>query len=172
MKCLNSVEDDTNSLLKCINYDDQDDMNSLLKLPSPVKCINSDEDDMDCMFKTPSPVKCTDPTTPSSHPIRILPRKLVIVPSKRKPLPVIVQSIGIHGDDAQETACRPTKQDLIHNLYIADTNEVEVEEQLKLLQGLASEWIYEKLESSGDSLIGLNRILSPEAMHRRLSEAI
>ncbi|KAH6787053.1 hypothetical protein C2S52_006605 [Perilla frutescens var. hirtella] len=47
----------------------------------------------------------------------------------------------------------------------------KVEEQLRLLQELAPEWIYEKSAFSGD-LLCVNEISSPEAMWTRLSKAI
>ncbi|KAL0304832.1 UNVERIFIED_CONTAM: CDT1-like protein a, chloroplastic [Sesamum angustifolium] len=47
----------------------------------------------------------------------------------------------------------------------------EVEEQLRLLQELAPEWIHEKLASSGDILLCVNKISSPEVIRTKLSEA-
>ncbi|XP_042062740.1 CDT1-like protein a, chloroplastic [Salvia splendens] len=61
-------------------------------------------------------------------------------------------------------------QILITQLDIVDKKEVE--EQLRLLQELAPEWIYEKPALSGGLLLCVNKILSPEAMRMRLSEAI
>ncbi|XP_057767332.1 CDT1-like protein a, chloroplastic [Salvia miltiorrhiza] len=61
-------------------------------------------------------------------------------------------------------------QKLISQLDIVDKKEVE--EQLRLLQELAPEWIYEKPALSGDLLLCVNKIVSPEAMRTRLSEAI
>ncbi|XP_047947516.1 CDT1-like protein a, chloroplastic isoform X2 [Salvia hispanica] len=61
-------------------------------------------------------------------------------------------------------------QKLISQLDIVDKEEVE--EQLRLLQELAPEWIYEKPALSGDLLLCINKISSPEAMRMRLSEAI
>ncbi|KAL1553880.1 CDT1-like protein a, chloroplastic [Salvia divinorum] len=61
-------------------------------------------------------------------------------------------------------------QQLISQLDIVDKKEVE--EQLRLLQELAPEWIYEKLALSGDLLLCVKNISSPEAMRTRLSEAI
>ncbi|KAL3637512.1 hypothetical protein CASFOL_018680 [Castilleja foliolosa] len=46
-----------------------------------------------------------------------------------------------------------------------------VEEQLGLLQELVPEWISEKSMSSGDILICVNKISSPEEIRTRLSEA-
>ncbi|KAL1563582.1 CDT1-like protein a, chloroplastic [Salvia divinorum] len=61
-------------------------------------------------------------------------------------------------------------QKLISQLDIVDKKEVE--EQLRFLQELAPEWIYEKPALSGDLLLYVNKISSPEAMRMRLSEAI
>ncbi|KAK8711642.1 hypothetical protein V6N13_146917 [Hibiscus sabdariffa] len=67
-----------------------------------------------------------------------------------------------------------TKEELMHKLIaghcdIADRGEVE--EQLKLLQELAPEWIYEKMASAGDSLVCINKVSSPESIRMRLQEA-
>ncbi|KAH6828627.1 hypothetical protein C2S53_006625 [Perilla frutescens var. hirtella] len=61
-------------------------------------------------------------------------------------------------------------QILISQLDVVDKREVE--EQLRLLQELAPEWIYEKSAMSGDLLLCVNKISSAEAMRTRLSEAI
>ncbi|TKY52728.1 CDT protein a [Spatholobus suberectus] len=47
----------------------------------------------------------------------------------------------------------------------------EVEEQLNLLQELVPEWISEKLISSGDLLLFINKMLSPETIRASLEEA-
>lgn len=47
----------------------------------------------------------------------------------------------------------------------------EVEEQLRLLQELAPEWICEKSASSGDLLVCINKISIPEMVRARLAEA-
>ncbi|KAE8668810.1 putative Auxin-induced protein 5NG4 [Hibiscus syriacus] len=67
-----------------------------------------------------------------------------------------------------------TKAELMHKLIaghcdIADRGEVE--EQLKLLQELAPEWIYEKMASAGDLLVCINKVASPESIRMRLQEA-
>ncbi|XP_009589474.1 CDT1-like protein a, chloroplastic isoform X1 [Nicotiana tomentosiformis] len=67
-----------------------------------------------------------------------------------------------------------TKEELIHkvissHLEIADRREVE--EQLRLLQELAPEWIYKKVAASGDLLLCVNQISSPKELHTRLAEA-
>ncbi|KAK8693986.1 hypothetical protein V6N13_071550 [Hibiscus sabdariffa] len=67
-----------------------------------------------------------------------------------------------------------TKEELMHKLIaghcdIADRGEVE--EQLKLLQELAPEWIYEKMTSAGDLLVGINKVSSPESIRTHLQEA-
>ncbi|KAM0007116.1 putative CDT1 Geminin-binding domain, DNA replication factor Cdt1 [Helianthus debilis subsp. tardiflorus] len=54
-------------------------------------------------------------------------------------------------------------------LEIVDRREAE--EQLRLLQEFAPEWIYEKMASSGDLLICVNEISSPESIRARLSNA-
>ncbi|KAI3449756.1 hypothetical protein Pfo_006421 [Paulownia fortunei] len=67
-----------------------------------------------------------------------------------------------------------TKEELIQKIIDGDLDVVdrrEVEEQLRLLQEFAPEWIYEKSVSSGDLLIRVNKISSPEAIRTRLSEA-
>ncbi|KAG6410557.1 hypothetical protein SASPL_128618 [Salvia splendens] len=67
-----------------------------------------------------------------------------------------------------------TKEELIQKLItqLDDVDRKEAEEQLRLLQELAPEWIYEKLALSGDLLFCVKKIASPEAMRTRLSEAI
>ncbi|XP_027095243.1 CDT1-like protein a, chloroplastic [Coffea arabica] len=67
-----------------------------------------------------------------------------------------------------------TKEELMHKiisnqLHVVDRREVE--EQLKLLRELVPEWIYEKSSSSGDSLLCVNKIASPEILRTRLAEA-
>ncbi|KAK9067556.1 hypothetical protein SSX86_011667 [Deinandra increscens subsp. villosa] len=54
-------------------------------------------------------------------------------------------------------------------LEIVDRREAD--EQLRLLQELAPEWIYEKMASSGDLLCCVNKVSSPESIRSRLSEA-
>ncbi|XP_042047425.1 CDT1-like protein a, chloroplastic [Salvia splendens] len=210
VKCIKSVEYGTTSPLKttspgkCINSAEDDDTTSVLKIPSPVKSIQNVEDDMTSLprtpspeksinsvedeknYKTPSPEPCMN-ITPSSHPVRIIPRKLVLLPSTRKPLPVIVKAIErrmkmiaglpklfdriyflFQSAELQEL----TKEEVLQKLDIVDTKEVEeVEEQLKLLVELAPEWIHEKHALSGESLLCVNKIESPEATRMRLCEA-
>ncbi|XP_022771251.1 CDT1-like protein a, chloroplastic [Durio zibethinus] len=67
-----------------------------------------------------------------------------------------------------------TKEELMHKIIaghcdIADRGEVE--EQLKLLQELAPEWISEKMASAGDLLVCINKVSSPESIRMRLQEA-
>ncbi|OIT22000.1 PREDICTED: CDT1-like protein a, chloroplastic [Nicotiana attenuata] len=67
-----------------------------------------------------------------------------------------------------------TKEELIHkvissHLEIADRREVE--EQLRLLQELAPEWIYKKVAASGDLLLCVNKISSLKELRTRLAEA-
>ncbi|CAK9163795.1 unnamed protein product [Ilex paraguariensis] len=67
-----------------------------------------------------------------------------------------------------------TKDELMHRIIASQLDIVdrrEVEEQLRLLQELVPEWIYEKSASSGDLLLCINRITSPELIRTRLAEA-
>uniref|UniRef100_A0A5B6YPF4 CDT1 Geminin-binding domain-containing protein n=1 Tax=Davidia involucrata TaxID=16924 RepID=A0A5B6YPF4_DAVIN len=67
-----------------------------------------------------------------------------------------------------------TKEELMHRIIASHLEIVdrrEVEEQLRLLQELAPEWIYEKLASTGDLLLCINKIASPESIRARLAEA-
>lgn len=64
-----------------------------------------------------------------------------------------------------------SKEELIHRLLSSRMDIVdrrEIEEQLKLLLGLAPEWIYEKFASSGDCLCGVKKIASPELIRSKL----
>ncbi|KAL8232889.1 hypothetical protein R6Q57_002667 [Mikania cordata] len=66
-----------------------------------------------------------------------------------------------------------TKQQLVNmissnGLEIVDPNEID--EQLRLLQELAPEWIHEKIASSGDHLFCVSKISNPELIRTRLSE--
>ncbi|KAL5996985.1 hypothetical protein ACLOJK_007911 [Asimina triloba] len=67
-----------------------------------------------------------------------------------------------------------TKHELTHKI-ISNNYEIvdrrEVEEQLKLLQELLPDWISGKMSSSGDFLICVNKISSPEEIYARLAEA-
>ncbi|KAL0419778.1 UNVERIFIED_CONTAM: CDT1-like protein a, chloroplastic [Sesamum radiatum] len=67
-----------------------------------------------------------------------------------------------------------TKEELIQKIITGHLDIVdrrEVEEQLRLLQELAPEWIHEKLASSGDISLCVNKISSPEVIRAKLSEA-
>ncbi|KAL0459417.1 UNVERIFIED_CONTAM: CDT1-like protein a, chloroplastic [Sesamum latifolium] len=67
-----------------------------------------------------------------------------------------------------------TKEELIQKIITGHLDIVdrrEVEEQLRLLQELAPEWIHEKLASSGDILLCVNKISSPEVIRTKLSDA-
>ncbi|KAL0435610.1 UNVERIFIED_CONTAM: CDT1-like protein a, chloroplastic [Sesamum radiatum] len=67
-----------------------------------------------------------------------------------------------------------TKEELIQKIITGHLDIVdrrEVEEQLRLLQELAPEWIHEKLASSGDILLCVNKISSPDVIRTKLSEA-
>ncbi|GMP90691.1 hypothetical protein CsSME_00041695 [Camellia sinensis var. sinensis] len=67
-----------------------------------------------------------------------------------------------------------TKEQLMHKIVASHLDIVdrrEVEEQLELLQELVPGWIYERSVSSGDLLICINKISSPELLRARLVEA-
>lgn len=67
-----------------------------------------------------------------------------------------------------------TKHELMHKIIASHLDIVdkrEVEEQLRLLQELAPEWIYEKSAITGDLLLCINKISSPESVRARLAEA-
>ncbi|KAL6953541.1 hypothetical protein U1Q18_045719 [Sarracenia purpurea var. burkii] len=66
-----------------------------------------------------------------------------------------------------------TKEEFMNKIMASHLDIVdkrEVEEQLKLLQELVPEWIYEKSASSGDLLICVNKISCPESVRARLVE--
>ncbi|KAL3849951.1 hypothetical protein ACJIZ3_011833 [Penstemon smallii] len=66
-----------------------------------------------------------------------------------------------------------TKEELIHKIISGNSHIVdrrEVEEHLRLLQELVPEWIHEKSALSGDVLLCVNKISSPEAIRTRLFE--
>lgn len=67
-----------------------------------------------------------------------------------------------------------TKEELVHTIISSRVEIVdrrEVEEQLRLIQELAPEWIHQKMASSGDFLVCVNKISSPESIRTKLSEA-
>lgn len=67
-----------------------------------------------------------------------------------------------------------TKEELMHMIFSSQLEIVdqrEVDEQFRLLQELAPEWIYQKVSSSGDLLVCVKKISSPESIRTRLSEA-
>lgn len=67
-----------------------------------------------------------------------------------------------------------TKEELIYRLVQSNVDIIdkrETEEQLKLLQELIPEWISEKLKSSGDLLVCINKTLTPESIRARLAQA-
>ncbi|KAF5738920.1 CDT1-like protein a chloroplastic [Tripterygium wilfordii] len=67
-----------------------------------------------------------------------------------------------------------TKEELMHKIIANPCDIVdrrEVEEQLKLLLELAPEWITEKLASSGDLLVRINKMSNSELIRSRLEEA-
>lgn len=67
--------------------------------------------------------------------------------------------------------CLITKEELLHKLMTTHLDIIdrkEIEEQLVLLKELVPDLIYEKLASTGDLLIGINKITSPDLIHARL----
>ncbi|KAJ0089843.1 hypothetical protein Patl1_12610 [Pistacia atlantica] len=67
-----------------------------------------------------------------------------------------------------------TKEELIYKIISSHCDIVdkrEVEEQMSLLLELVPEWISEKLASSGDLLVCINKLSSPESLRARLEEA-
>ncbi|XP_039132848.1 LOW QUALITY PROTEIN: CDT1-like protein a, chloroplastic [Dioscorea cayenensis subsp. rotundata] len=67
-----------------------------------------------------------------------------------------------------------TKQELIYKIIAGHRKIVdrsEIEEQLKLFQEIVPDWISEKITSSGDALVRVNKICAPEEIRQRLAEA-
>ncbi|OMO78464.1 hypothetical protein CCACVL1_14372 [Corchorus capsularis] len=67
-----------------------------------------------------------------------------------------------------------TKEELVHKIIAGHCDIIdrgEVEEQLKLLQELAPEWISEKRAFAGDLLVCVNKVSSAESIRVRLQEA-
>ncbi|XP_020275955.1 CDT1-like protein a, chloroplastic [Asparagus officinalis] len=67
-----------------------------------------------------------------------------------------------------------TKQELVHKIISGCTTIVdrsEVEQQLKLLQELAPDWISAKMVPSGDFLYSVNKISCSQDIRQRLAEA-
>ncbi|WCJ38376.1 hypothetical protein M5689_019441 [Euphorbia peplus] len=67
-----------------------------------------------------------------------------------------------------------TKKELMHKIITSHVDVVdsrEIEEQLKLLLELVPEWISQKLTSSGDLLVRINKKSSAETIRARLQEA-
>ncbi|XP_010510218.1 PREDICTED: CDT1-like protein a, chloroplastic [Camelina sativa] len=66
-----------------------------------------------------------------------------------------------------------TKEELVHKIIAGHsdiTDRKEVEEQLILLQELVPEWMSEKISSSGDVLVCINKLASPQTILSRLEE--
>ncbi|KAG2327639.1 hypothetical protein Bca4012_036646 [Brassica carinata] len=66
-----------------------------------------------------------------------------------------------------------TKEELVHKIIAGHsdiTDRKEVEEQLILLQELVPEWISEKRSSSGDLLVCINKLASPQTIRSHLEE--
>ncbi|XP_044491250.1 CDT1-like protein a, chloroplastic isoform X2 [Mangifera indica] len=67
-----------------------------------------------------------------------------------------------------------TKEELIYKIISSHCDIVdkrEVEEQMSLLLELVPEWISEKVASSGDLLVCINKLSSPETIRAQLEEA-
>ncbi|KAJ0742476.1 putative CDT1 Geminin-binding domain, DNA replication factor Cdt1 [Helianthus annuus] len=87
-------------------------------------------------------------------------------------LPKLFDAVLFYFQSVKRTVV--TKEQLMNiitssQLEIVDRREAE--EQLRLLQEFAPEWIYEKIASSGDLLICVNKISSLESIRTRLSNA-
>ncbi|CAN6834061.1 unnamed protein product [Brassica oleracea var. botrytis] len=66
-----------------------------------------------------------------------------------------------------------TKEELVHKNIAGHsdvTDRKEVEEQLVLMQELVQEWIYEKRSTSGDLLVCINKLASPQTIRSQLEE--
>ncbi|CAN8247600.1 unnamed protein product [Cochlearia groenlandica] len=66
-----------------------------------------------------------------------------------------------------------TKEELVYKIIAGHsdiTDRKEVEEQLVLMKELVPEWITEKSSSSGDLLICINKLASPQTIRSRLEE--
>ncbi|KAJ0878036.1 putative CDT1 Geminin-binding domain, DNA replication factor Cdt1 [Helianthus annuus] len=87
-------------------------------------------------------------------------------------LPKLFDAVLFYFQSVKRTVV--TKEELMNiitssQLEIVDRREAE--EQLRLLQEFAPELIYEKMASSGDLLICVNKISSPESIRTRLLNA-
>ncbi|KAJ0230161.1 CDT1-like protein a [Hirschfeldia incana] len=66
-----------------------------------------------------------------------------------------------------------TKEELVHKIIAGHsdiTDRKEIEEQLILMQELVPEWISEKRSSSGDLLVCINKLASPQTIRSHLEE--
>ncbi|CAH8282482.1 unnamed protein product [Eruca vesicaria subsp. sativa] len=66
-----------------------------------------------------------------------------------------------------------TKEELVHKIIAGHsdiTDRKEVEEQLMLMQELVPEWISEKRSSSGDLLVCINKLASPQTIRSQLEQ--
>ncbi|KAL1190681.1 CDT1-like protein a [Cardamine amara subsp. amara] len=66
-----------------------------------------------------------------------------------------------------------TKEELVHKIIAGHsdiTDRKEVEEQLILMQELVPQWMSEKKSSSGDLLVCVNKLASPQTIRSRLEE--
>ncbi|CAN8315503.1 unnamed protein product [Cochlearia groenlandica] len=66
-----------------------------------------------------------------------------------------------------------TKEELVHKIIAGHsdiTDRSDVEEQLVLMQELVPEWIYEKRSSSGDLLVCINKLASPQTIRSCLEK--
>ncbi|CAH9074453.1 unnamed protein product [Cuscuta epithymum] len=88
-------------------------------------------------------------------------------------LPKLFDTIYFLFQSIQRSVIR--KQELMDKIlanYIDIIDSREAEEQLSLLYVLAPEWIYEKMSLSGDLLVCVNKIQSPDSIRMRLADAI
>ncbi|KAK1423424.1 hypothetical protein QVD17_18727 [Tagetes erecta] len=85
-------------------------------------------------------------------------------------LPKLFDTLLFYFQSSKRTVM--TKVELV-NMIISNQLEVvdPIDEQLRLLQELAPEWVYEKTASSGDILFCVNKISSPELIRSRILEA-
>ncbi|XP_076926817.1 CDT1-like protein a, chloroplastic [Bidens hawaiensis] len=87
-------------------------------------------------------------------------------------LPKLFDTLWFYFQSVKRTI---VKKDELMNMLTSSQVEIidkkEAEEQLRLLQEIAPEWIYEKVASSGDILCCVNKISSSESIRTRLSNA-
>ncbi|XP_057542370.1 CDT1-like protein a, chloroplastic isoform X2 [Amaranthus tricolor] len=90
-----------------------------------------------------------------------------------KKLPKLFDRIYILFQNPKSSAIR--KEALIHALtecHLDITDEIEVEEQLKLLQEIIPEWMIRKFSPSGNILYTINKALNPISLRLKLDRAV